>query len=339
MAHCWIDHALLFLILLGVLSLVSQPYLESSALLVSLIIVLCSFAAAQKTLFCKSNDVSAVQAVSQELLPAESAPLSGAEAGLSDQVRARLRTQQLESHEELSEAVLMQHVRAFKQEPDFPNAVKTSQILTTNLGQLRILRQQPPMDSSVSEACRQIWPRCVSGHTRHGHPVYWDCATMLSKSAVESKFGNLRDGFEHLRRYDLDFNLKLADHKSQLAQRHRCILYRHVTVVDLSHFDYNSTKSVVSSQFIEGLRNINSGSPVMYPDTLERMYLVNAGYLARAGWDVLKRIVHPVTQAKIVVLGADWLACVQAETGILLAEVPSEFGGAAPRMAELPQMP
>jgi len=73
-----------------------------------------------------------------------------------------------------------------------------------------------------------------------------------------------------------------------------------------------------------------------YPESLWRLYLINAPTIFRAIWACVKPMVHPETLAKTFILGGpkDFLPLFQRE-GLPLASIPAVLGGSHPGLSAL----
>mmetsp|Transcript_94651 Transcript_94651/g.287556 ORF Transcript_94651/g.287556 Transcript_94651/m.287556 type:complete len:199 (+) Transcript_94651:2-598(+) len=194
----------------------------------------------------------------------------------------------------------------------------------------------PPMEDAALAHCRELWPRRLRGASSCGHPVIWDRAGCLNKPGVLSRFGSIAAGFEALSRYDLDFCRAIHEHKRRSGARMGCLLYRHILIMDAREVHY---RSILCQDFAAGVRQIIGQGAYLYPDTLATLYLVNASLVARTCWAIISKWVHPVTVAKVKVLGPDFLPRVLAETGVRIEDVPAEYGGRGPSMDEMPPCP
>jgi hypothetical protein len=104
-------------------------------------------------------------------------------------------------------------------------------------------------------------------------------------------------------------------------------VYKHISIVDL--------KNLKMSHFSKDVRNviksiISLGS-IYYPESLWKLYLINAPTVFRAIWAVVKPMVHPETLAKTFILGgkSDYLPVLQRE-GLPAESIPLQLGGTHP---------
>ena len=72
---------------------------------------------------------------------------------------------------------------------------------------------------------------------------------------------------------------------------------------------------------------INVGSDY-FPETIWKIWVVNAPMMFRAAWGIVKPWVHPVTQAKINIMGSTKAAAEKmALDGVTEADLPEWMGG------------
>ena len=69
----------------------------------------------------------------------------------------------------------------------------------------------------------------------------------------------------------------------------------------------------------------------MYPEGMERLYVVNAPGLFYMAWKVIKKFLHPLTAQRIVILGKDTKANLEKMSELIdPAEIPTWLGGGNP---------
>merc|ERR1719198_521981 len=64
-----------------------------------------------------------------------------------------------------------------------------------------------------------------------------------------------------------------------------------------------------------------------YPETVWKIFVINAPFVFRTAWKVVKMWVHPVTQAKLSVHSASACKKVLLEQGVREQDVPLQLGG------------
>lgn len=273
------------------------------------------------------------------ILPSESQPLSGVYYKLMSDVLALLNIWEKEPGAKPKDALhpttLVAFLRAYDVEDDFPNPEKTAKLLREALEERKAHILAPPLEPEQFAQCRAIWPRCVSGFDRQGHCILWDGATEMTAKRCQATFGSLVEAVVQLSHYDRTFWKEMDLLKRNCTEQYGILMYRHIAVIDLKKSDYNS---ILNPGFLDGVRKLIGQCAGLYPDTLRHMYLVNANWLARTGWSVVKRFIHPATLARISVLGSDWMATFETDTGLTRSEIPSSYGGSAENLQELPMI-
>ncbi len=112
--------------------------------------------------------------------------------------------------------------------------------------------------------------------------------------------------------------------KSFTCARRGYRVYKHISVVDLK----NLRMSHFSKDVRSVIKSIISLGSEFYPESLWKLYLINAPTIFRAIWSVLKPMVHPETLAKTFILGgqSDFLPVLLRE-GLPIESVPIVLGG------------
>lgn len=74
------------------------------------------------------------------------------------------------------------------------------------------------------------------------------------------------------------------------------------TIVDLK----GGGSSLLSSKIISFVKIASQICQDNYPETLGVFYIVNCGFILRAGWTIIKVFLDPKTQSKIKILGSEY---------------------------------
>mmetsp|Transcript_31691 Transcript_31691/g.95226 ORF Transcript_31691/g.95226 Transcript_31691/m.95226 type:complete len:144 (-) Transcript_31691:698-1129(-) len=65
-----------------------------------------------------------------------------------------------------------------------------------------------------------------------------------------------------------------------------------------------------------------------FPETVWKIYVVNAPFALRVGWAIVSKLIHPVTEAKIAILGSHKDAQARMiRDGFALDAIPTDTGG------------
>jgi len=89
---------------------------------------------------------------------------------------------------------------------------------------------------------------------------------------------------------------------------------KHVSVLDAHNIGLTNVTCVK-----ELMKRILGDVQVMYPETLQKLYIINAGWLFKTAWVVIKNFLHPITAGKVVIHGTNYREAL-SEAGI--TEVP-----------------
>ena len=104
--------------------------------------------------------------------------------------------------------------------------------------------------------------------------------------------------------------------------------YKNVYVMDLSKL---STTSLSSSKVRDMAKAIVTGAGSFFPETAWKLFIVNAPFIFRSAYAVIKPLIHPVTRDKIKILGGKSAYLPEMKkAGIPLSAVPESMGGSYP---------
>ena len=104
--------------------------------------------------------------------------------------------------------------------------------------------------------------------------------------------------------------------------------YKNVYVMDLSKL---STMSMSSSSVRDMAKAIVTGAGSFFPETAWKLFIVNAPFVFKTAYKVIKPFIHPVTRDKIKILGgkSSYLPEMK-KAGIPLSAIPESMGGSYP---------
>ena len=99
-------------------------------------------------------------------------------------------------------------------------------------------------------------------------------------------------------------------------------------VMDLSKL---STMSMSSSSVRDMAKAIVTGAGSFFPETAWKLFIVNAPFVFKTAYKVIKPFIHPVTRDKIKILGgkSSYLPEMK-KAGIPLSAIPVSMGGSYP---------
>ena len=101
--------------------------------------------------------------------------------------------------------------------------------------------------------------------------------------------------------------------------------YKHISVIDLTGFGRKHTGGDFRKPMMEVLDQLQA----YYPESVKKVYILNAPWIFRAFWAGIKPFLHPNTVAAVDILGADYLD-VFKKNGINEDQLPVYLGGVRP---------
>ena len=91
--------------------------------------------------------------------------------------------------------------------------------------------------------------------------------------------------------------------------------------MDIKNFHAKS----LTAKYRELVRGIIGDESNLWPNTLEKMFIINAPWPFRFAWKIIQNFIHPITVAKIDILGSDYLN--EMKKKIALDQIPVKYGG------------
>mmetsp|Transcript_48995 Transcript_48995/g.127890 ORF Transcript_48995/g.127890 Transcript_48995/m.127890 type:complete len:370 (+) Transcript_48995:66-1175(+) len=170
---------------------------------------------------------------------------------------------------------------------------------------------------------RQLFERCILsgpvGETADGHPVILDRLCCVPVSTLLREFDD--DEFiRHLiyNRECMRACWNVASHRQQRR------VHKVVNVIDLKGLSLEHA----SKQLMMRIKKVNAVIAYNYPESVHRIYVINAPIIFSAIFTLLKAFLHPLTVAKLRVCGPNYESIFREE-GVHL------FGGAV----QVPELP
>lgn len=263
-------------------------------------------------------------------MPIEAVPLTTNEVKLYQQL-----SKALSKRDDLApptEIQLITHTRRFqhlgKTDEERYTIVLEKMVTMLKLRQkykLDTILERPWSDKVSFETCCEVWPIFIYNRSHEGLPILYDC---LGGSGDMDKatelFMNTPEGQVRLNEYILRIQENFLRVKAKCAEKRNLQthqLYKGVLVIDLKNvgmFTFNSVRKLLQKGMEE--------TQILYPDTMRRMYLINTSWLFRGIWNVVCLFMDEITQAKIQILGSDYLNKMVAD-GIPLEHIPEMLGG------------
>jgi len=93
----------------------------------------------------------------------------------------------------------------------------------------------------------------------------------------------------------------LGRRKIAISRKTGFRMTRHIIVLDAYSISLATMAAVK-----ERMHRIIGDIQMMYPETLKRLYIINTGWLFQASWKFIRKFLHPITAAKVVILGTSY---------------------------------
>ncbi len=168
------------------------------------------------------------------------------------------------------------------------------------------------------EQYNKIYKAFIYGRDRIGRPV---CYEQLGKLEPQEllDFGIPACVAGHIR-----FMEELTKVKWQITRDTGKLIYKHVHVIDLEGFGWKHT----GSQFRSTIKKIMSIDSDFYPETLQKLFVLNASWIFRTLWAIVSPWIHPLTKARITLLGFNKEQNLKAMMEYIdIDQIPEYLGG------------
>eukprot|EP00897_Mesotaenium_endlicherianum_P000193 jgi/Mesen1/10174/ME000076S09683 len=164
---------------------------------------------------------------------------------------------------------------------------------------------------------KQHYPQGHHGVDRDGRPVYIELVGRVDASKV-LKFTTVERYCKfHVKEFERTFDLKFPA-CTIAAGKH---IDQTTTIMDLSEFGLKN----FSRDARELIARISQLDSDYYPETLHKMFVINAGTAFKAIWGSVKGFLDPKTAAKIQLLGTKYHA--KLHEAIDPSQLPESLGG------------
>jgi len=258
---------------------------------------------------------------SKSITPSESLPLDSAGVEVYDYMVESL---ERDGTEKPPEALMHMHVRGYR------NSKNRKADTYDKLKEVISLRKKHELDSIMEKEwnhkltekdCNELWSLKVYGQDPEGHPIVFDKCGCMEKKLVKEHFLKDEDGKKMLMDYYFRFCEKLDKIKAEKTKRGGKMLYQHVMVIDVAKAgigDLSLAKKVIG--------DLITLSQKLYPESLKKMYIVNAGWLFQAAFKIVSIFLDKETEQKIAMHGKKWHKEL-AKDGIQIDQIPQSWGG------------
>ena len=174
-------------------------------------------------------------------------------------------------------------------------------------------------DLHGEDVLRRAMNTIVGGEDLYGHLVWCECLGDIS--AVVDAGVQPADAVK--------MRCRVMEAVRRLQYRHKTAhsRYKQVYVLDMSEISLGSL--ITSSKVREMTKAIVGGANDFFPETLWKLFIVNATFVFRSAYSVVSPVIHPTTKEKIKILGSSFLDELE-RNGVPLVAVPRRLGGGAP---------
>lgn len=165
------------------------------------------------------------------------------------------------------------------------------------------------------------WPSRAYGCDASGHPVFGERLKMIDAQALLGSIGK-----ELVLQHRVQAFEAIALWKEGCSRRRGRRIYKQVSVLDIGGFNLREHFTPSGKAFLIALIDIGTKR---YPETLHRLFIINAPLYFRAIWAAVGAWLDPPTRDKIQILGGDPAAWATAfeEAMIPASALPAWAGG------------
>mmetsp|Transcript_8093 Transcript_8093/g.11122 ORF Transcript_8093/g.11122 Transcript_8093/m.11122 type:complete len:330 (+) Transcript_8093:52-1041(+) len=137
----------------------------------------------------------------------------------------------------------------------------------------------------------------IYGRDKLGRPVCYEQLGKLEPTDLEAY------GVDKLKAGHIRFMEELTKLKWQITRKEKDnkLLYKHVHIIDMEGFGWKH----MGSKFRGTIREIMGIDSNFYPETLQKLFILNSSMTFRTLWAFVKPWIHPLTVARITMLGYD----------------------------------
>jgi len=200
--------------------------------------------------------------------------------------------------------------------------------------------EKDAMKAGEEEDALKAWPVFMYGYDDQGHPVMYDEIGNSNPTDLDACFedneANMKAGkFEKMRKLKtFRFRVLRRLHNTKRIQTGRYgydgsvndkgglnAITKHCIVMDIKNFHAKS----LTAKYRNLVKDIIADESNLWPNTLEKMYIINAPWPFRFAWKIISNFIHPITVAKIDILGSDYINTMKKK--ISLDQIPKAYGG------------
>eukprot|EP00468_Gymnochlora_sp_CCMP2014_P013141 CAMPEP_0167756114 /NCGR_PEP_ID=MMETSP0110_2-20121227/9202_1 /TAXON_ID=629695 /ORGANISM="Gymnochlora sp., Strain CCMP2014" /LENGTH=333 /DNA_ID=CAMNT_0007642181 /DNA_START=467 /DNA_END=1468 /DNA_ORIENTATION=- len=217
-----------------------------------------------------------------------------------------------------SEHTLVRYVRGYAREKEPEKVTKEKYTAMIKWREEKKIDEVILKNPTDWETYNKVYKAFIYGRDKLGRPV---CIEQLGK--LEPK--ELLDfGFEKLEAGHIRFMEELTKLKAEISEEKKQMIYKHVHIIDLDGFGYKH----VSSKFYGTIKKIMAIDSQFYPETLQKLFILNSSYTFRILWNMFSPLVHKETRARISMLGYDKKSNLEEiKKFVDVEQIPEYLGG------------
>jgi len=217
----------------------------------------------------------------------------------------------------VDDLMLLQFVRGYSYEKEW--VARVHEMVTKTLD----WREKNQIDTICNrqldkrDEFKKTWITMVSGHDPHGRLITVDRLGQIKPSDLLDKITVEEQQLHHAQNQEYIIKMK---HKQNAKTGKR--IYKTVSILDLDGIGMGHS----SGKFTGPARSVMDIDQWFYPESLQKMYVVNTPWVFKAIWAIVRPWLHPITQSKIQVCGSGFLDELAAD-GIGKDQLPECLGG------------
>eukprot|EP01083_Nonionella_stella_P073630 199296_1 len=251
--------------------------------------------------------------MNSEIVPVESAPLEEEEI----KARGQIEKYFADKGVTIPEVMLIKFLRGYSYEKD---RIKASiDMLEKTLkfrGEHNVDNLIATKATEADEFQDTTWPFIFHGRDKHGHPVYYERTGKIDPERLLGKYT-----WDEICAYHLVMLEQLEGLKANISKETGHLTYKHIVVLDMSGFGYRHC----SKKFYDKLKEIIHIDQYYYPESLFRLYIINAPAVFKILWSVVKAWLHPITRERISVCRSNFID--ELRKWIADDQIPANYGG------------
>jgi len=190
----------------------------------------------------------------------------------------------------VSPSVVIRFVRGYENEPD-PIAASVEKFREF-LKWRKELKVDQILETKFDKETdfRKFWPGGLHGVTKQGRPIYVERVGKIDPVNLMGTFN-----IEQLINFHTQTMERLQKVKDDISARNGRTMYKHLVILDLDGLGY----AHMGNQFYEPMKRFVNIDQYYYPETLHKMVIVNAPWIFKMAWKIVKPWIHPITRERI----------------------------------------